>query len=196
MLSKHQLKELHGKDYVELFEKRHSDFRIEHLIASINLAPGCNVADFGCGNGMLLPLLTNRVGSYTGIDFSREFIESAEKRKKMLSISNAEFICDDINEFCSKNRSTFDVAFALDFSEHVYDDEWLSILQAINYSLKEGGRLYIHTPNSDFFVERLKKNNIILKQFPEHIAVRNVKENCCLLEKAGFEITRVKLIGN
>ena len=188
MLSKSQLKELHGKEYVESFEKGQSKFRLERLIHSIPLNADCKVADFGCGSGMLLPLLADRVAHYTGIDFSEAFIQAAEKRKRLLNATNAEFVCEDIIKFCRENSGTFDIAFAMDFSEHVYDDDWLNILRAINQSLKEGGKLYLHTPNADFVVETMKKRNFIVKQFPEHIAVRSVRENIALLEQADFEV--------
>jgi hypothetical protein len=45
----------------------------------------------------------------------------------------------------------------MDFSEHVYDDDWLKILSSIKNSIKSGGSLYLHTPNSLFFVEQMKE---------------------------------------
>ncbi len=195
MLSKEQLKELHGKKYVDSFGKNQSKFRLNRLINSVPLSSDFKVADFGCGNGTLFPLLSNKVDSYTGIDFSEEFIEAA-KKKQYSSTSNVEFICADILEFCLKNYEVYDLAFAMDFSEHVYDDEWVDILIAIHSSLKTGGRLYIHTPNAEFFLEIMKRNNFIIKQFPEHVAVRNVNDNCELIKKAGFEINKIDLISH
>jgi 2-polyprenyl-6-hydroxyphenyl methylase / 3-demethylubiquinone-9 3-methyltransferase len=194
MLSENELKRLHSKEYVESFEKEQSKFRLERLIKTVNLSSEYRVADFGCGNGMLLPLLASKVKSYTGIDFSQEFIDCAERRKSELSISNAEFFCADIVRFCEENKRSYDAAFAMDFSEHVYDEGWLAILKAIRISLKQGGLFYMHTPNSEYFLEIMKKHNFIIKQFPEHVAVRSPRENIVLLEKAGFKINRVQLI--
>lgn len=193
MLSKKQLKALHGEKYVESFEKEQSTFRLKRLINSIALSPELNVVDFGCGNGMLFPLLSEKVESYTGIDFSEKFIQAA-KRKNYRSNTHVEFICEDILKFCANHKETYDLAFAMDFSEHVYDEEWISILKSINSSLKDGGKLYIHTPNAEFFLEIMKKHNFIVNQFPEHIAVRDTQENCGLLKKSGFTITKVMLI--
>ncbi len=165
MLTENELKKLYGKQYVESFEKNQSQSRLERLIDSIKLEPEYKVVDFGCGNGMLLPFLTNKVKMYTGVDFSKEFIDLANQKKKQMLISNAEFICSDILKFCQKNNDCYDVAFALDFSEHVYDKDWLAILTAIKGSLKPGGRLYIHTPNADFFLEKMKRHNFIVSRF-------------------------------
>ena len=156
MLSENQRKKLHGKKYVELFKNGQSKFRLERVINSMNLKTEYNVVDFGCGNGMLLPLIKNRVSCYTGVDFSEEFIEAAKNQNLLASTKNAKFICKDVITFCNENRNTFDVAFDMDFSEHVYDEEWLNILKSINYSLKDGGKLYIHTPNLDFLIEKMK----------------------------------------
>jgi hypothetical protein len=40
----------------------------------------------------------------------------------------------------------------------------------------------------------MKRHNFLVKQFPEHIAVRNLKENIDLLEKAGFQVSKTQLI--
>lgn len=194
MLSENQLKELHGKEYVESFEKKQSKFRLGRLINSLELESFQDAVDFACGNGMMLPLVSDKVNSYTGVDFSEEFIKSANKNKEILGITNAKFVCEDISKFCSLNKASFDIAFAMDFSEHVYDEEWLKILDAIKSSLKIGGSLYLHTPNADFFLEKMKSKNFLVKQFPEHIAVRSARENCDLLETAGYRIKRCKLI--
>lgn len=193
MLSKQQLKDLHGEEYVEFFENEQSKFRLERLITSVPLSSTFRVADFGCGNGMLFPLLSGKVDSYTGVDFSEDFIAAA-KRKKYQSDTKSEFICEDILDFCSENLKAYDLAFAMDFSEHVYDEEWIAILKAINSSLKDGGKLYMHTPNAEFFLEIMKKHNFIVKQFPEHVAVRSVNENLHLLEKSEFRVTNINLI--
>ena len=83
---------------------------------------------------------------------------------------------------------------ALDFSEHVNDEQWLQILKSIKSSLKIGGRLYMHTPNANFFLEIMKNRNFIFKQFPEHIAVRSAKQNQLLLEKVGYKVKETKFI--
>ena len=52
--------------------------------------------------------------------------------------------------------------------------------------LKPGGVAYLHTPNLEFFIERMKASNFILKQFPEHIAVRGPSQNMKFFQEAGF----------
>jgi 2-polyprenyl-6-hydroxyphenyl methylase / 3-demethylubiquinone-9 3-methyltransferase len=194
MLSEKELINMYGKEYVEAFERGQLASRLERLFKHICLCPEDEIVDFGCGNGMMLPLLASKVKSYTGVDFSQAFIDAAERTKIELSISNAKFVCADIEHFCEENKERYDIAFAIDLSEHIYDERWLKILQAIKGSIKSGGRFYIHTPNSEYFLEKMKKHNFILRQFPEHVAVRSPRENSDLLEQAGFRINKVRLM--
>lgn len=193
MKSKEELKQLHGDEYVEAYEKK-LPMRLERLLGYMRLDKTVRAVDFACGNAMLMELIAPRVKSYTGVDFSEPFIRVANEKKTRLSIENADFVCADINDFCSQRLQTFDVAFAMDVSEHIYDAEWLATLKSIRSSLKPNGRLYIHTPNAEFFLERMKDKGIIVKQFPEHIAVRTPEHNAALLKEAGFKIEQIRLI--
>lgn len=193
MKSTEELRDLHGEEYVAAFEGQ-SPRRLSRLLEHIVVAAEDRVADFGCGNGMLLELLVGRVASYVGVDFSEPFVRAAERRRRRLGAGSdraVRFECAEIGEFCRRHPEAFDVAFAMDFSEHVYDDAWTGILGSIRGSLVPGGRLYLHTPNADFFVERMKAGNVLLKQFPEHVAVRTPEHNAALVGAAGFEVDRV-----
>ena len=195
MKSPEELRQLHGKEYVEQFEKIHrSPLRLERLLELCHLANTYNVADFGCGNGLLMQHIARRVKSYAGVDFSAPFIDAAERRKALLGVENATFHCMTIEAFCGQHPRSFDAGFAFDFSEHVYDKEWVETLRNIHGSLKEKGRLYLHTPNADFFMEIFKRHDFVFKQLPGHIAVRTPDRNVALLQEAGFSVSRVRLI--
>lgn len=189
-----ELQALYGADYVDSFNNSQLLARIERLLALCKVGKDDRVVDFGCGSGLLMGYLAPRAHSYTGVDFSQAFIDTAVARQQRLGIANAGFHCADINRFCRQHQGEFDVAFALDFSEHVYDDEWVQILAAIHSSLKPGGRFYLHTPNREFVVEVLKAHNFILRQFPEHIAVRTPAHNLALLEAGGFRHHTLQLL--
>lgn len=189
-----QLKELYGKEYVENYVETHSLYRIERLMKYIHLNSNYQIADFACGNGMLMSLVAPKVALYVGVDFSEEFIREANQKKEFLSIKNAEFFCSDINDFCDKHSESFDCAFAMDFSEHVYDDEWVKLLTSMRKSLKTGGQLYLHTPNALFFSEILKDHSLFMHHHPGHVAVRSSDKNEELLIQAGYSIKKVLLI--
>lgn len=189
-----QRKSLHGKDYVETFERWQSPARLARLVDLLEIGKDSDVVDFGCGNGMILEQLKDRFASYTGFDFSEEFIAAANRRKTALNVGNTRFECGSIVDLCKSHAGAFDVGLAFDISEHVYDDEWQDMVDAMFASLKPRGRLYLHTPNADFLVEMLKARNLLLRQFPEHIAVRNAKDNCRFFERAGFEHVSVRFL--
>ena len=180
---------MHSGDYVSRFENQPIR-RIARLVEHMALVGDERIVDVGCGNALSLSALDGRFGTYAGVDFSAEFIEAAKERARVLGFHDAEFFCGLVQEFAQDNPERFDVALALDISEHVYDEEWIGILKSIYFMLKQGGRLFLHTPNAEFFVEILKERNIVLKQFPEHIAVRNSHWNAELLKEAGFQIHR------
>ena len=193
MKSKEELKQMHDEEYVAAF-KRHSTSRLKKILDYIQMNSGLDIVDYACGNALLMELVSPTAKSYTGVDFSEPFIREANLKKQKLGLNNANLLCSDISDFCQNFQESFDAAFAMDFSEHVYDDDWLNILKDIRKTLRPGGKLYIHTPNAEFFIEIMKSRNFILKQFPEHIAVRSPQENSDLLERAGYKVSRLWLI--
>lgn len=166
----------------------------ERLLPRFELHPDDIVADFGCGTGRLTPFVAPLVKRYFGIDFSEPMIRLARKRIADAGIINAEFTLGRIPEFCREHLDTFTVGLALDISEHIADDNWLEILRAIHESLHPDGRLYLHTPNAEFFTEVLKSHDIILRESEGHIAVRSAQDNVLLLRQAGFTFTNVEYI--
>ncbi len=185
ILSRQDRKYLHSADYVEKFENKTTD-RIDRILENLSISDGSIVADFGCGNALLLPLVHKLVHKYFGVDFSEDFIRIAKQNRADAGISNAEFYCGSIQDFCKDHEGFFDAVFALDLSEHVYDDEWQEIVNGMHFSLKPGGKAYLHTPNLDFLIELMKAHDFILKQFPEHIAVRNAEQNSAFFRAASF----------
>jgi 2-polyprenyl-6-hydroxyphenyl methylase/3-demethylubiquinone-9 3-methyltransferase len=181
---------LHSGAYVDQYERKPVS-RLQRLVPMLGLQGHEELADFACGNAMLLPLVHDRVRSYVGVDFSPDFIRAAHRRAAAHAVTNCSFHCEDIVEFCARNPQRFDVATAFDFSEHVRDDDFVRIFSAIRASLKSGGRLWLHTPNLDFFLERMKEAGI-LRQFPEHVAVRTAAAHHALLVRCGFASDRIR----
>jgi 2-polyprenyl-6-hydroxyphenyl methylase/3-demethylubiquinone-9 3-methyltransferase len=170
-------------------------YRISRLLPYLKLRKTDIVADFGCGNGILLHVIHDRIARYLGVDWSEEFIAVAKSRCEAMNIDNALFECADITDFCHRNKASFDKAFTMDLSEHIYDEDFVPIYTAIWQSLKPGGTLYLHTPNATYLLEILKRKGI-MRQFPEHVAVRNADENIQLLAKAGFSSVTVHYLSH
>lgn len=184
-----ELRERYRGDYVGSFPAKDRG-RLERLLPLMDLGPHMEVVDFGCGNGLLLEAIHDRVSKYYGVDFSSEFIAAARRRQEQLSIRNATFQCEVNSDFCARHPGKFDRAFAMDFSEHVYDKDFVNIAKAIRQCLKPEGLFYLHTPNAEFFLE-IAKDKGVMRQFPEHIAVRNAADTVRLLESASFTAIKV-----
>lgn len=189
------LRALHGEEYVARFSVNQDRFRLKRLLPYLQLQSTDHVVDFACGNAMLMPYIAPLVDSYDGVDFSPEFITAAKDHARQAKINNSTFHCEDINQFCQQRVKQFDAAFAMDFSEHVYDKDWLKILSSIRSSLKPGASFYLHTPNAEYIIERLKASGI-LHQLPEHISVRDAKANTDLLREAGFNDIDITFIAH
>lgn len=181
--------EVHSGEYVELFKDRPIS-RVRNLVERMDIGDADHIVDFGCGDGKLLQALGPRAGMYEGVDFSPDFIASAEEQA---TGTNYRFHCRDIVEFCNEHRGEFDIAATLDFSEHIDDESFRFIYSAIRQSLKPGGKLYLHTPNRDFFMEGLKDRGV-LPQLAGHIAVRDGEQNEALLRRCGFEKITIETV--
>lgn len=182
---------LHSGNYVEKYDRKPID-RVANLTRMMKIGEKDKIADYACGNGMLLETLPENRGHYDGVDFSQDFINSANRRAIKNGSKNYEFHCQDIVEFCSDRKQMYDIAATLDFSEHILDDMFVDIYSAIRSSLKDGGRLYIHTPNLGFLIERFKDIGI-MKQFPEHIGVRTGAHYQNLLLQCGFKTENINI---
>jgi cyclopropane fatty-acyl-phospholipid synthase-like methyltransferase len=189
-----ELRAIYDERYVDQYDP-HAVQRIRRLLPLVELFGDEVVADFGCGNGVLLELISPRVREYVGVDFSEPFVRAAERRRATHGIQNATFHLGDIVDFCAGLENRFDAAFALDFSEHIYDDQFLQIFSAIHGALKPGGSLYLHTPNKDYFMERFKAWGL-LRQVEGHIGVRDARTHQALLRQCGFETIDVHYLAH
>jgi 2-polyprenyl-6-hydroxyphenyl methylase/3-demethylubiquinone-9 3-methyltransferase len=192
--SEDELHAIYDESYVEQYDA-HAVQRMRRMVPFFELDGRDVVADFGCGNGVLLELIGARVGEYVGVDFSEAFVRAAERRRDALGIRNGTFHCADLTAFCARHPGHFDAAFALDFSEHIYDDQFVRIFSAIHGALKPGGSLYLHTPNAEYFMERLREWGVV-RQIEGHVAVRTVDGHRALLAQCGFADVRVRYLAH
>lgn len=193
-LSEEELRRIYGQGYVDQYDP-HAVQRMRRMLPFFDFPPDAVVADFGCGNGVLLELIAPRVREYVGVDFSEEFVRAADERRDARGIHNGAFHCADIAAFCGDHPNEFDAAFALDFSEHVYDDQFVRIFRAIHGALKPGASMFLHTPNADYFMERLKARGV-LTQVEGHVGVRNAQDHEQLLAECGFADVHVRYLAH
>jgi SAM-dependent methyltransferase len=146
------------------------------------------VLDLGSALGDVCFLLAPLVKEAIGVDASPRAIELAEKRRRERGLGNVRFVRADVAELDGIADSSIDVAGAFDLIEHVDDVTVRRMLTSLRRVLKPGGVFVAYTPNREHYVERLKARDLVLKQFPEHIAVRRPREIRRLIEREGWRV--------
>ena len=104
-LSDEKLRAIYDQRYVDIYDP-HAVQRMRRMLPFFALSGDATVADFGCGNGVLLELIGPRVREYVGVDFSEPFARAAERRRDAHGITNGRFECADIAAFANSIRTS------------------------------------------------------------------------------------------
>jgi SAM-dependent methyltransferase len=111
--------------------------RLAELSSLLDLRPGMNVLEVGCGTGQITGWLAQQVtpGSVVALDFSEAMLDEA--RRKQL---NAEFRCADV---CRDDLGTecFDAILCFHSFPHFRDQ--LAALRNLARALRSSGRLIV-----------------------------------------------------
>ena len=162
--------------------------RDRDILALADPGPHKTVLDLGSALGDVCFLLAAHVKEAIGVDASPRAIELARARASERGLANVRFVPGDVADLGAIPEHSIDVAGAFDLLEHVDDETVRRMLRSLVRVLKPGGVFVAYTPNREHYVERLKAANVVLKQFPEHIAVRRPREIRKLLESAGWRV--------
>lgn len=114
--------------------------RLSHLLAGLEIQPGADILDLGCGTGILFDILRRRVGdkgTITGVDFS---LEMARKAHRNFPFDNINVVDADVSNLPFKDDS-FD--FAVSFSAFDNFADKLGTLREVHRVLKANARLCI-----------------------------------------------------
>lgn len=134
-----------------------------------------NIADFGCGTGLLLKELQN-YGNAVGYDFSDKALEYCSGKKVLethkldLGIINETINCK------------YDLAFALDIVEHIKDDS--VAIRNIYNSLVDGGIAIFTVPALQQLWSQNDVNNMHYRRY-------NRSQIVALLQNEGFKVEYV-----
>ncbi|HET9992935.1 MAG TPA: class I SAM-dependent methyltransferase [Kofleriaceae bacterium] len=125
----------------------------EFVIEAMNLAPGAQVLDVGCGYGRHAMELAARGFHVVGLDLSTPLLVRGgeEAHRRGLTIN---FIRGDMRELDFENQ--FDAAYSLFSTFGYFDDETnKKTLQNIARALKPNGKLLIEILNRDYVIADL-----------------------------------------
>ncbi len=146
------------------------------------------VVELGCARGDLTFLLAPRVKEVIGVDASREALTMAEAERIRRDLPNVRWLKADVADLSPLPDASANAVAAIDLVEHVDDPTLGAMLKECHRILVPGGRLAIYTPDRAHYVERLKAHDFVLKQFPQHIAVRRAGAYVAMLKEAGFTL--------
>lgn len=146
------------------------------------------ILELGSARGDITFLLAGRAREVVGLDASDDALALAERARAARAVANVSFVKGDVADLSMFSDTSFDAVAAIDLVEHVDDATLAAMLRESRRVLKRGGRLGLYTPDRAHYVERLKAHALVLKQFPQHIAVRRAPEYRRLLSDAGFRL--------
>ncbi len=115
---------------------------LEKLMQLANLPAAAKVLDVGSGTGVLLPYLSEAIGTggkITAVDFSEKMLAKAQE--KFAHLENVNFIVGDILELTLPAKS-FDVITCLNFYPHLHTRKQEFICKMVDV-LQSGGSLII-----------------------------------------------------
>lgn len=101
-----------------------------------------SIVEFGCGPASVIPFLVEKTESatqITGVDFSAQMIEIANRKKEMNNWDNVEFLCMDMYEF-PETKPVDTVIFCLALT--AIPNATKALKKALSV-LKSGGQLII-----------------------------------------------------
>jgi len=165
--------------------------REENLLDLVRPHPEMTLLELGCARGDTAFFFAPRVRRVIGLDGEPLAIELARRRAGEAGISNVEFHLADARSFPEVADRSIDCAGAFDFLEHILDEVASRMLREVARVLKPSGRFVAYTPNREHWVERLKAHNFLLRQQPDHIAVRRPRAIEILLRESGLRLVRV-----
>lgn len=106
------------------------------------------VCDLGCGTGVLIPFILKKKGNYTGIDFSKEMLDSIKKKYPKETLNHTVNLL--LNDFKNIDESKiYDVLVGLGFIE--YFEEPQNIINKLYKILSKDGTLILSFPNLNSF---------------------------------------------
>ena len=117
---------------------------IEKLVDFLEISPGAEILDAGCGLGGSSLFLAKKYGAcVTGITLSQKQVDIATGLARKEQINNVNFKVEDALSLASFPDNSFDIVWSLESCEQFYDKQ-LFIQQAFRV-LKPGGNLILAT---------------------------------------------------
>lgn len=134
------------------------------------------ILELGCGRGYMLEYLRNHgFNNMKGIDISDEQVKIAQKKGIDVEVTDA-------IDYLKNSKEKFKVIVALDFVEHFYKEELITLFEGIYNNLQYGGLFFFHTLNG----QTILSPNLIYGDLT-HLTIFTPNSAQQLLRAVGFK---------
>jgi ubiquinone/menaquinone biosynthesis C-methylase UbiE len=153
----------------------------ERLFSLVPLKPGDRVLDAGCGSGVLVPMLLERITS-TGILYELDYAEKMiESNRNLHQKENIVFIVSDVTEAPLDDESC-DVVLCFSCFPHFHDKE--KAMAVLSRVLKSGGTFAVaHCDSSEELNQHHKSCQAVMH---DHLPVESEMRK--LFQQSGLSI--------
>ena len=181
--------QLYNKEYFEsidgaqYFSEDRTAPKFIYAVKISGLTQGDSALDIGCGRGDLMMALAKKGADVTGIDYSKDALEIAQKAidKQPVEKRNKLKVLHSNATALNFSDQTFDYIFMTDIVEHLYPSELHRCFKECKRVLKPKGKLVIHTaPNrwyNDFGYPLWEQpvNKILNRLFRQKLLTRPIR---------------------
>jgi len=117
--------------------------KLDLICKKLNLSPGMNVLDLGCGYGSFAKYAAENYGvSVTGVSVSKQQVELAKNRCKNVPVKI------ELEDYRNVSGA-FDRVLSIGFFEHVGYKNYPEYMRVVNRCLKDDGISLVHTIGSN-----------------------------------------------
>jgi len=178
----------HAEKWIEMWYKDHSsghdnkhakDF--ERLFSLVSLKQGDNVLDVGCGTGILVPFILDRIGA-TGTIYELDFAEKMiETNRNMHNEPNIRFLVSDAED-TPLDEASCDAVICFSCFPHFHDKE--KAMKRLSRILKPHGVFVVaHFDSSDGINRHHGSCDAVMHDhLPDRAAMNS------LIERSGLDI--------
>jgi SAM-dependent methyltransferase len=177
-----------SRDYVH--PKHLLDDTLEHYWYLEYVAPGSQLLDVGCGNGMHTLKAAKRGARVSGVDASLDSLGIGLRASRQAGATHVSFVASNVEEGLPIASGRFDTVLCLDLLEHVYKRDL--VLNEIRRVLKPSGILLLGVPNrATAWKRRLERAGLPFYSDPDHKIEYTLDELRDELARGGFTIERL-----
>ncbi|HPM29490.1 MAG TPA: class I SAM-dependent methyltransferase [Chryseolinea sp.] len=144
-----------------------------------------NIIDVGCGDGFFLEAAKKREWNVFGTEFTPEAIEVCERKGIQMTMSPL-----NPNYY---NPDFFDVITSFEVIEHINTPN--QELNSFSSILRNGGLVYVTTPNFNSISRNILKSKWNMIQYPEHLSYYTVPTLSSLFRKNNFKKINISTTG-